>query len=125
MEGYRALADWERFPSCWDDRNPVCDLYPETYNCSGGGIAFCDMLYRRRSDGRFWRIVVTGDPGFPPDFDPRRLKYSGQEPADQSDIEGLVIVRPDGSRQRLWYSAIPPNPDVPLRVKRARLGLAR
>ena len=120
LDGYREPGDWERFPTCWDLRDQLCDIYPETYNCTGGGIAYCDMLFRRRADGRLWRITITGEEGIAPNIDLRRLRYAGDEPAKRADIEGLVVVRRDGTRQRLWYSAKPPNPDVSLLVKRAQ-----
>ena len=89
-------------PTCdYADPDPMCRTYPELLNCSGTGLGYCEFLFRRRADGKFWIIVTKGDAGLPPDVDFRRVTFDNDGPAQKSDLEGLVVRKADGRRMRL------------------------
>ena len=71
-----------------------CRAHPEIIDCSGGGIQYCEMLYRRRSDGLYWIVSTKWEP----------LRYQRLGRAQRGDLEGLVIVKPDGRRHRFVYA---------------------
>jgi hypothetical protein len=81
----------------------VCRHYREVLACAGGGRSPCDFLFRSRLDGRYWRIVTDGLPRSAAPREMRRMRYSAAIAATRRDLDGLVILRPDGTRFRFSY----------------------
>ena len=95
--------------------NAMCRAWPELLNCAGTGRNPCEFLYRRRADGKFWVVVTYGEAGAPPKEDLRDVTIVGDGPARRTDLEGLVILRPDGHRHRFVYPKEPSrDEDTPL-----------
>jgi hypothetical protein len=60
------------------DTYHICGSYPEVMFCTGG-LAFCRLIFRRASDGKFVLVVTHGHP-------PQQMSFSGIYPADDQAL---------------------------------------
>jgi hypothetical protein len=92
--------------ACKDEAyDTVCAAYREVLYCRPtGGPSECEFLYRRRADNRYWIVFTSGEPESSRAQELHALRYLGIAPASQDDLDGLIVLRPDGSRFRFRYS---------------------
>lgn len=78
----------------------MCRTFPEIVSCSGAGALFCDMLFKRRSDGRLLMVTTGGEPldyKTPPDF--TTVGFMSASRPDPDLLKDVVIAN-DGRRDR-------------------------
>jgi hypothetical protein len=91
----------------------LCRAFPEVEHCTGAGRAYCNFLYRRRSDGTYWIVTTEGEVYEAADL--RGLTTVSMWRADRGHLEGLVILTDRGARFRFVYTPQPnKEPPTPL-----------
>jgi hypothetical protein len=71
-----------RPPHCYPEYL-MCRTFPEILHCTSGGALFCQMLFKRRSDGHLLMVTTGGEP----------LDY--KTPPDFTTVGYLSLSRPD------------------------------
>jgi len=78
----------------------MCRTFPEIVSCTGAGMLFCVMLFKRRSDGHLLAVTTGGEPlryKTPPDFTTVGF-VSASRPED--GLLNDVVIASDGHRDR-------------------------
>jgi hypothetical protein len=92
----------------------TCSAFPETLQCTAGGMQHCAFLYRQRATGRYWIVSTIGEEGVAPGVDFRRLRCCGYRPATEHYLEGVAILRSNGRPFRFQYPHPPQADTTPL-----------
>jgi hypothetical protein len=71
----------------------MCRTFPEIVSCTGAGMLFCDMLFKRRSDGHLLVVTTGGEPlryKTPPDF--TTVGFVSASRPDAGHLKDVVIA---------------------------------
>ena len=71
----------------------MCGKYPEIISCTEAGALYCNLLFQRRSDGRFFLVTTGGEPHAyksPPDF--TSVLFLSLAPPEPYHLEDVVIA---------------------------------